>query len=98
MRTLDQIREDLIKKENHLKCCKKTNAIIEKQLCKDIFDDYEILKYLENLNELTSIKNEYGIWEGLYRTTNVEMFEIFYANGICCECSGDDFKAYFLKE
>lgn len=66
----------------------------------DKWDEYDYRKtqYLDDLKKCLRITNGYGVWQDFWKYLNVEIAELYYENGICCECDGDKKKIYYTRE
>lgn len=60
--------------------------------------DYRKTEGLESLKKCLNISADYGVWQEFYRNMNIEIAELYYKNGICCECNADKNKIYYTRE
>ena len=60
--------------------------------------DFRKTQQLEDLKKCLRIVNNYKVWQDFYRNMNIEIAELYYESGICCECDGDERKIYYTRE
>ena len=60
--------------------------------------DYRKTQQLEDLKKCLRLVNNYKVWKDLWSNMNIEIAELYYENGICCECNGNKKEIYYTRE
>ena len=60
--------------------------------------DYRKTQQLEDLKKCLRIVNNYKVWQDFWHNMTLEIADLYYENGICCECDGDEQKIYYTRE
>ena len=60
--------------------------------------DYRKTQQLQDLKKCLAITSNYKVWQDFWKNMDVEIAQLYYENGICCVCDGDEKKIYYLRE